>query len=340
MGVKPFSMGHELIWTDPDIFVIRVPFAHLGLVHTNCYIVRDGDDVLVIDLGVPSPAAKQTFTRAITDIGVDLSNARFFCTHLHFDHVALLKKISKRGSHIVMSRTAFELNPWNNYRTRKSSAQKELRRQGFAQLSCKGLAAVMAESRVHDLPGRVYDCVVDGDILQVGKHKLRVIETPGHAQGHLCLYIEEQRILFTGDHVLEKITPGLALPINGTDSVGDYFDSLNKVDSLPVHVVLPAHGKTFYDLHGRCDDLRNRHVMRIVQAYEVVALNPGIEGDDVLHKMPWKKKGPFKPSVWERLSPQLRLSMGVQTLAYLEYLVNLGEIKREEIGGTYHYSIV
>lgn len=39
INLKPFSMSHELIRTDPDIFVVRVPFAHIGLVKTNCYIV-------------------------------------------------------------------------------------------------------------------------------------------------------------------------------------------------------------------------------------------------------------------------------------------------------------
>jgi len=340
MGVNLFAMNHELLWEDPDIYVIRVPFANFGLEHTNCYVVRDGDEALVIDVGVISPAARKAITKAVADIGVDLSTARFFCTHLHFDHVALIKKASAPGSHIVMSRTAFELNPRNNYRARRATTKRELNKEGIKRFAKSGLAAVMAESRVCDLAGRVYECVGDGDVLRVGKHELRVIETPGHAVGHLCLYSDEQQFLFSGDHILEKTTPGLALPHDGHDTVAEYLDSLNKVDNLPVRVVFPGHGEAFFTLHDRCAALREHHAMRMGNAYELIALNPGISGNDLVRKMPWKRSGPFKQKVWDRLNAHMRLSLGVQTLAYLEYLVNLGEIVREEVDGVNRYHVV
>ena len=337
MAARPnlFAMNHELAWEDPDIFVVRVPYAHLGLGHTNCYIIRDGDEALVIDPGVVSPGASKALARAIDAVGVDLGAARFLCTHLHFDHAALLKEIAQPGSRILMSAMAYEYNPWNNYRARKKAVRELVRAEGITQMATRGLAALMSQARVCDLPGCTYTLLADGQEVRVGRHAFRVILTPGHAPGHICLYSDDERILLSGDHVLENTTPGLALPFEGHDSLRDYLASLAKVEGLDCRAVLPGHGEAFYDLAGRCAALREHHIERLGKVIEVVAHNPGANGNTIMRAMPWAKSGPFKN--WERLNAYLRLNMGTQMLAYLEYLVRLGELERTEDGDGRHY---
>lgn len=74
-------------------------------------------------------------------------------------------------------------------------------------------------------------------------HSLRAVFTPGHAANHLCLLLEEDALLFTGDHILNGSTTIIALP---DGNMRDYIDSLDKLAALcmqeEVAFLLPAHG--------------------------------------------------------------------------------------------------
>ena len=322
------TMDHEIIWNDPDIFVIRVPFTHLGLDHTNCYIVRDESDVLIIDPGAGSLLSAQIFSRTANAIGIDPNRARFCCTHLHFDHAEMLEQLSYPGLRLLISSVAYESNPWHYYNLRKSLLRAILLEEGVPAIARKGLAAYTAEARVCELPGCSYELLEDNQIVHVGSHALRVIATPGHSRGHICLYSDEQHFLFSGDHVLETITPGLSLPFEGDDSLRDYLDSLAKVEKLECSAVLPGHEKTFYDLAGRCANLRQHHAERLDQVFGIVAHNPGIGGHAVMQAMPWKRTGPLRN--WDSMPLFSIMNWDAQTFSYLEYLLNIGEIELEE----------
>src|SRR5262245_40197005 len=59
-----------------------------------------------------------------------------------------------------------------------------------------------------------------------GETRLRAIHTPGHASNHVCFLIEESRLLFSGDHVLDGVTP-VILPPDGDMTA--YLDSLARL---------------------------------------------------------------------------------------------------------------
>ncbi|MES2530509.1 MAG: MBL fold metallo-hydrolase [Pseudomonadota bacterium] len=74
-------------------------------------------------------------------------------------------------------------------------------------------------------------------------HTLRVIHTPGHAANHLCLLLEEDGLLFSGDHILNGSTT-VVDPPDGNMSA--YLDSLDRLDAACAEAgadfILPAHG--------------------------------------------------------------------------------------------------
>ncbi|MDM0011168.1 MBL fold metallo-hydrolase [Variovorax sp. J22P168] len=74
-------------------------------------------------------------------------------------------------------------------------------------------------------------------------HTLRVIHTPGHAANHLCLLLEEDGLLFSGDHILNGSTTVVDPPDGNMDA---YLASLDKLDAAcargKVEFILPAHG--------------------------------------------------------------------------------------------------
>src|SRR5580692_3872462 len=79
----------------------------------------------------------------------------------------------------------------------------------------------------------------DGECLSVGECRLIAIHTPGHASNCVCYLLQGERLLFTGDHVLEGVSP-VILPPDGDMSA--YLHSLDKLRSHDFERIAPGHG--------------------------------------------------------------------------------------------------
>jgi glyoxylase-like metal-dependent hydrolase (beta-lactamase superfamily II) len=86
--------------------------------------------------------------------------------------------------------------------------------------------------RPEHLPG-------DGERLMLGESPLTAIHTPGHASNCVCYLLQNERLLFTGDHVLEGVSP-VILPPDGDMSA--YLHSLDKLQTLDFERIAPGHG--------------------------------------------------------------------------------------------------
>jgi len=100
---------------------------------------------------------------------------------------------------------------------------------------------------------------VDGEIT----HTLRVVHTPGHAANHLCLVLEEDGLLFSGDHVLNGSTTVIDPP---DGHMGDYLDSLDKLaaacEAGGIEFILPAHGHVLGFAHQAITQLKAHRMRR------------------------------------------------------------------------------
>jgi glyoxylase-like metal-dependent hydrolase (beta-lactamase superfamily II) len=79
----------------------------------------------------------------------------------------------------------------------------------------------------------------DGDVLECGTFRLRAVHTPGHASNHLCYLLEEERWLFTGDHIMQGSTVVISPP-DGDMTV--YLGSLKRLLTLDLAALAPGHG--------------------------------------------------------------------------------------------------
>ena len=165
-----------------------------------------------------------------------------------------------------------------------------------------GLAPPLPMSGMGDhdqtfVPTRLY---LDGERIDCGEFRVRLIHTPGHASNHLCLLLEEEGMLFTGDHVLEGTTP-VILPPDG--NMAHYLESLRRLQSLPLRALAPGHGNVMTDPPTAIETLirhrlrREKKVVTVLSSMNRLAgevtletLTPGVYGDVPAHLWPWAQR--------------------------------------------------
>ncbi len=225
-------MAFVQVHSDPDVFEVRVPFQNISTNDTNCYIVKDGDDVLVVDTGAPSDEGFAILDAALDELDVDRARMRFFLTHLHLDHAGLVDRLALPGAKLYVSPVDFESVRASRAASSYDAARRAFTAEGVPPSDASGYARYAVEPRLFDASRLELVASCDGDAVEVGRYRFRVVETPGHTPGHLALYEPSSRILFGGDHVLFVISPSIALFPNGGDGLQAYLDSLDKVRAL------------------------------------------------------------------------------------------------------------
>jgi glyoxylase-like metal-dependent hydrolase (beta-lactamase superfamily II) len=150
----------------------------------------------------------------------------------------------------------------------------------------------------------------DGERLQFGDIVLIAIHTPGHASNCVCYLLEEERLLFTGDHVLEGVSP-VILPPDGDMSA--YMRSLEKLTAYEFDRIAPGHGGVMQ--HGqRVVSLLRAH--RLAREDKVVEkLTPGAATLDQL-----------TPAVYEDVPPERHAWAKLTLEAHLIKLARDGRV--------------
>ncbi|MFO7591236.1 MAG: MBL fold metallo-hydrolase [Acidimicrobiia bacterium] len=110
--------------------------------------------------------------------------------------------------------------------------------------------------------------IADGDTIDGTEFALEVLHTPGHAPNHVCFRLEEERLLFTGDTVLDG-TWSVVNPARGGD-MAVYLASLERLRKLRLSRLAPGHGDVIEEPKARIDEYvahrkqRERQVLRLV----------------------------------------------------------------------------
>lgn len=104
----------------------------------------------------------------------------------------------------------------------------------------------------------------DGECIECGGLRLRAIHTPGHASNHLCYLLEERRLLFTGDHVMQGSTVVIAPPDGDMQA---YLRSLERLLSMKITAIAPGHGHVIETPH---DEARRLIAHRLKREQKVI----------------------------------------------------------------------
>jgi glyoxylase-like metal-dependent hydrolase (beta-lactamase superfamily II) len=111
--------------------------------------------------------------------------------------------------------------------------------------------------------------VGDGDSIEGTEFGLEVIHTPGHAPNHICFLLEEERVLFTGDVILNG-TFSVVNPARGGD-MAQYIASLEKLKKRRLTRIAPGHGDVIDEPKPKIDEYlkhrraRERQILKVLK---------------------------------------------------------------------------
>jgi glyoxylase-like metal-dependent hydrolase (beta-lactamase superfamily II) len=295
----------------------------------NCYAIESHGGVTLIDCGCDWEAGRQALERGLAAVGLGGAPIHtLIVSHLHPDHVGMAGRVvGEHGSRFVMHERAHKLVDRYNDTPGFIVRNLELaRRHGVPEHDATTLADVGTRP---DYMPRIQppDVVVaDGDTIDLGGlRSLEVLHTPGHEPSHICLRDSMTGVVFSGDHVLPRISPVIMFDEDFEDVLGDYLRSLRRLLTESIGLTYPAHGAIVERGAARVEQLLLHHERRLGTMEERVERLP---------QTAWTLMGSvFRPN----LSPlEKRLALR-ETVAHLEHL-RLGEhLRIEERDGVAWY---
>lgn len=241
----------DKVFSNPDVYCVRVPFVNLGSGESNCYIVRDGGDCLVVDPGAANEVGMRRVRNALFELGVAPGECKVFLTHTHFDHAEAARVLFPEGTCVYVSEVGFE---------ERSPIRAEAARELFVRRMLK-MGATLADAEEYSrndyeptfLPAGAFDYrfVREGDEVHVGRFVFDVVEVPGHTLDLVCLVGRDGAPSFTGDEVIFGTTPSVDAPFDGEDALALYMEGLGLSGDGPQRLALwRSDGKRVFGASG------------------------------------------------------------------------------------------
>jgi len=348
--VRPLGGG---VWSIP------VPIPDSPLRYTLVYALETRRGPVLVDTGWDDPTGRAALADGLATAGFALAEVHgVLVTHHHPDHHGLSAHVrAESGAWIAMHGAeaavvrALAGIPASHWADRMADSMRHagapeehldaLRGPGASPASASAPAPGPGPDGTDRPRARggvaLADAVPDRELVHGGSagvpgRDVRVLWTPGHTPGHVCLYLDEPDHpgrLLAGDHLLPTISPVISLypehpGEEPTDPLGDYLDSLERIAALAPQEILPAHQYRFTDAPARVRALLDHHADRLAELHVQLKHGPLTlwEAAQGMHwNRPWSELG--------FLARHLALS---EAAAHLRRLVRTG--LAEEVPGT------
>jgi glyoxylase-like metal-dependent hydrolase (beta-lactamase superfamily II) len=159
--------------------------------------------------------------------------------------------------------------------------------------------------------------LADEQVIDCGLDRLRVLHTPGHRFDHVCLLLENARVLFAGD-LVAGVGTVVIIPPEG--SINAYLHSLRRLLTLDLALILPGHGPFIAAPQAKLQEYIDHRLLREQQI--LAALQDGLDRIPVMVKR-----------IYADVGPQLHGFAGESVRAHLLKLEEEGRVTQREEGG-------
>jgi len=328
-----------------SIHRLKIPLGLDLLDHVNLYLFVDHG--LLIDVGPSGDEAYSTLTSELEELGLKLRDLKaIIVTHAHIDHVGMWSRLVRdeelRAQLMIHPSELASLRnlarglqgPW----ARRKRALRELGvpREDVERMELELKQFTPAVQGLYEALAQRARPLKANEEVVVGGLRVKALWTPGHSQGHLCIYERGTKALALGDHVLPTITPNVSeFEERRRPKLMLYLDSLSKLKRVNVNLALPGHGEPFNDLHRRVDELQKHHFDRAERLLREVQRAPGSTAYELASKLEWDV--PY--SSWEAFpAHQKYLAVG-EAHAHLRLLEHRGLVEKvfDEAKGVKRY---
>jgi glyoxylase-like metal-dependent hydrolase (beta-lactamase superfamily II) len=279
--------GVEVVQVVDGVQRMALPLGIHGVPTVSAYLLRGDDGDTLVDCGIaagvdggdPGPDGTAAVAAALTAAGSSLERlARLVVTHAHIDHFGLAGEVVRRsGGELWMHRrTDLDLAKYAEPDDAIDRRMLMLADHGLygpeLTQSSEGLRDWLPVMPSVGRPSRLLD---GGELFTAAGRTWEVIHTPGHSPGHVCLWNADERLLCSGDHLLQVVSPPVTFERGfEPDPMGSYLESLDRVRDLVPELVLPGHGAPFRDGARRAEAIAAGKRRRLTQVRELVGDRP------------------------------------------------------------------
>ena len=295
--------------------------------HVHVWLIETGGGWAMFDTGFPSPEGAALLEQEIRPLLTDGRRLEAaFISHYHPDHTAFAGQLQQTfGCDVYVHRADWERMEMMSQmdpevaRSRFSGWASQLE-GGMREEEDKPdsmFARMRAARDSMDLPLPEPTLLDGGEVIEVGGREFELIWTPGHTEGHLCVLDRGTDALFTGDHLLARITPHIGMwPDETRSPLPQFEESLGLVARLnPTLALPPTSGSSITPPSGPA---RFSSIIRIAQ-HILDAVDGGDRSirDVAIAVFP------------KRAADRMQLAMAMsETVAHLEALVEEGRLRR------------
>lgn len=234
----------------------------------NRVYVIETSPLTVIDTGIATSETFAAIESELAERGFSVDDVgTVVLTHKHIDHIGNAWRFQQRSGarvlvHFEDEQSLARVDP-------DGTRYAEFAKQRFEEWAIPE-ALVNSFTMPRKEPWEIEDCHVtgiDGDTpVELSHGRLDVIHTPGHTMGSICL--KYGRYLFTGDHILQKISPNIGIgDMRRQGLLEHYLNSLQRIDHLPPEelIIMPGHGDSFTGCAKRISRLERHHQRRLAK---------------------------------------------------------------------------
>ena len=305
---------------------LELPWSTPG--NVNVYLLEENDGYVMIDCGVDGSEYLKLLEMHLNQLGITFNDIKLLVgTHMHIDHIGLSQRLREFDIPFALYKNSIdyldEYNDWSiRFKDLIKMAKNEYTPASFID-DLKSISTPLYAGRL-EKP----DILLSEGRVKSIKRNLNVVFTPGHDYSEISLYDEKTKIVFSGDHILPRITPFIPVQNENSNLLKEFLDSLDKVDHLDHEIIAPGHGNIISNPHKRIEQMKLHHQRRSERILGFLK-NEDLTGWEISNKL------------FPRDLDSLNLRLAFQeTLAHLHLLKSQRRVEKNNKNGVNKWALI